>query len=149
MLKKSECMQAAAKKYNDKWPGGMYKTSVQSYVDQLLDEEIKRDAGKDDLKKRLAEIEASAVDATQKEEMVAWAYFSANLFDEAGTRFDRLQASTQEPDKHLDHVNNAAMAYNRAGNFKRARELLEKAQSDYPKPFRLKGMHHTLSTIPK
>jgi hypothetical protein len=153
MLVRPDCLKEQAAKYIAGWPDGLYRASIDNYTDRFADEQLKRDAGKAELKRRLAEIAEQAkkshLDPVQEQEMIAWAYFSANEFLEAAARFAAMIPQASEESKYLDAASNGSMAYQRGGNLVAARSLLEAAEKKYPQSFRLRGMHQTLKTLPK
>ena len=154
MLKRARCVRTAGEDYLKRWPTGIYEHQVQSYVDQLDDMALTRDAKSDELAARLKEIAglkaAGTYTESLAEELVAAAYMSAQHYDEAQAHYVKLiDAYRDNADKMLDLVQILGVSYEQTGKFVECRALLEDAQKRFPKQFRVKGLHHQLSRLPK
>ncbi|MBI5508616.1 MAG: hypothetical protein HY903_07675 [Deltaproteobacteria bacterium] len=154
MLRRLQCMRTAAQDYLARFPAGLYASAVQSYVDQIEDAALQRDAKNDELGRRLKEIRAQlqqgALDPAQAQEMTAYAYFGAQHYEEAAPLFAALIESYQnKPDKMMELVQSLAIGLEQLGRFDQARGVLEKAEQRYPREFRLHGLAPQLRRLPK
>ena len=84
------------------------------------------------------------------DELVGAAYFSAQRYDEAVPYYLKLIDHFHDnADKTMDLAQMLCIAYEQTGKFSECRLLLESAQKRFPKQFRIKGLQHQLSRLPK
>ncbi len=154
-LKKAKCLRQAARRYKARWPRGIYRSSIESLVDQLDDAALQREAMTGDLKQQLEKFRAlrraGSVSETQLNELVAYAYFGARRYDEATKYFKSLLEEYQKsnPQKAIETVSMLANLLEQSGEFDKAREVLTRARRKFPKLFRLHGLHHHLRRLPR
>ncbi len=154
-LKKAKCVRQAADRYNATWPDGIYKSSIVSLVDQIDDAALRREAKAGDLEEQLNSFRAlrraGNVSETEFNEMVAYAYFGAQRYEEAGRYFEDLLKEYQRnnPQKAIETVSMLATLLEQAGEFDKARQVLTRARGKFPKLFRLHGLHHHLRRLPR
>lgn len=153
-LKRSKCLDETVARYEKTWPQGAYLQSLTSYRDTLSDQAFNRDAKTEELRARLAEIDAQlkegVFDPFGADQARAYAYFGALRYENAAALFERLMAQrTDDTEAYLENASMAARSYESSAQFDRARNVLVKAQKRYPSEFRLKNMHQQLKLLPK
>jgi hypothetical protein len=150
MLKRSQCVLERSRAFLERWPDGTYVASVESFLTQVEDEALDREAAGAGLEERLAEIAAMKVAEEDKLELRAAAYFAAKAYERAAALYlERRGSSVGAEEKYLSLTSMAAMAFEFAGDFDGARKVLETARSTFPKGFRRQRLHQHLRRLPK
>jgi len=154
MLKREECVRTRAADYRQRWPDGMWKTAVESFVRQLEDLELERTTAQAKLGEQLAEIDTQAqqhhLPEAQVVERRAWAYFAAKRFVESAAQFARLRALTAaDEEAWFKATESYVLACEQAGRFDDGRAALLEARARNETRFRLQHLRDTLERLPK
>ncbi len=154
MLKQTPCVRTYAKRYLAGFPQGLYRQSVESYVDQLDDAELQREAGSAELGARLKEIAdqqaAGSYTPEMALELTASAHMGARDYPGAIPIYLKLLTlSEANAERAVNFAQLLSVAYEQTGQFAECRAMLEKVQTRHPKQFRLQGLHQTLKRLPK
>jgi len=157
MLKRAECLRAAATRYREKWPGGTYANGVQSYLTQLEDEALQREAKQRELVVQRANVASDRLrnrgnagfDEPASYLAEGYACLGSYAFDEAARVFADLLNRVGTEAQWFEAAEGLLSAYERAGRFDEARALLDRAEAKNATTFRLRGMHLTRQRLPK
>ncbi|OGQ81011.1 MAG: hypothetical protein A2289_14310 [Deltaproteobacteria bacterium RIFOXYA12_FULL_58_15] len=154
MLKRLQCVDSAGHTYLSRWPAGMYANTIQTYLDQLGDAELRRQSGLADAAKRVADLKAlldrGSLEERQYQESAAAIWYGAMQYDKAAHLYQQLvRAHTDDGAKMADMALMLSRVLIELGRFDEAKSVLADVERRHPDQYRLRGLHQQMRQLPK